>query len=80
MADPKALAAAKKEGGKKGQDLCGMADMGGIRFFHVAIDNANGVLTDFVVTVTPVLVFAVCVDPVRFARRFISHLTRIIGI
>lgn len=40
--DPKAAKAAYKEGGKKGQDLAGMADMGGIRFFHVALENCDG--------------------------------------
>lgn len=40
--DAKTIAAANKEGGKKGQDLIGMADMGGIKFFNVAIDNSQG--------------------------------------
>lgn len=40
--DKKVIAAAFKEGGKKGQDLIGMADMGGIKFFNVAIDQAQG--------------------------------------
>lgn len=40
--DKKEIAAAYKEGGKKGQDLIGMADMGGIKFFNVAIDQAQG--------------------------------------
>lgn len=40
--DKKEIAAAFKEGGKKGQDLIGMADMGGIRFFNVVIDQAQG--------------------------------------
>jgi hypothetical protein len=31
-----------KEGGKKGQDICGLNEMGGVRFFHLALDNAFG--------------------------------------
>jgi len=31
-----------KEGGKKGQDLAGMAEMGGVNFFHLAMDVPNG--------------------------------------
>merc|ERR1712146_438808 len=42
MADDKAKKAALKEGGKKGQDLCGMADMGGVKFFHVAMESPKG--------------------------------------
>eukprot|EP01134_Creolimax_fragrantissima_P002787 CFRG2787T1 len=42
MADAKIVKACIKEGGKKGQDLCGMADMGGINFFNVVIDAADG--------------------------------------
>jgi HMG (high mobility group) box len=38
----KALAAAVKEGGKKGQDLCGMSDMGGMSFFAVAMEDCMG--------------------------------------
>lgn len=38
----KALKAALKEGGKKGQDLAGMSAMGGVKFFSVAIESANG--------------------------------------
>mmetsp|Transcript_22269 Transcript_22269/g.37776 ORF Transcript_22269/g.37776 Transcript_22269/m.37776 type:complete len:184 (+) Transcript_22269:79-630(+) len=41
-ADDKQKKAALKEGGKKGQDLEGMADMGGVQFFHVAMDSPNG--------------------------------------
>lgn len=36
------LKAAKKEGGKKGQDIAGLADMGGVRFFHVSLDSCKG--------------------------------------
>ena len=32
--DAKKLAKAKKEGGKKAQDICGMCDMGGVRALH----------------------------------------------
>jgi hypothetical protein len=31
-----------KEGGKKAQDIAGMADMGGVKFFHLALDTPNG--------------------------------------
>ena len=41
MADEKQKKAALKEGGKKGQDLAGMADFG-IKFFHVAMDTPKG--------------------------------------
>lgn len=36
--------AAKKEGGKKGVDLSGMCDLGGVQFFNVTIESANGLL------------------------------------
>ncbi|GIL92146.1 hypothetical protein Vretimale_12214 [Volvox reticuliferus] len=39
MADPKA---AKKEGGKKGVDLSGMSDLGGVKFFNVTLETPNG--------------------------------------
>lgn len=42
MAKEKQLKAALKEGGKKGQDLAGMSDMGGVKFFSVAVDSASG--------------------------------------
>lgn len=42
MPSEKQLKAATKEGGKKGQDLAGMRDMGGVKFFSVAVDSANG--------------------------------------
>lgn len=38
----KQLKASLKEGGKKGQDLAGMSDMGGVKFFSVAVESANG--------------------------------------
>lgn len=38
----KAEKAAFKEGGKKGQDLAGMSDMGGVKFFSIAIESAGG--------------------------------------
>ncbi|KNC84392.1 hypothetical protein SARC_03385 [Sphaeroforma arctica JP610] len=40
--DAKVVKACIKEGGKKGQDLCGMADLGSINFFNVVIDAAEG--------------------------------------
>lgn len=42
MVSDKQLKASTKEGGKKGQDLIGMSDMGGVKFFSVAVDTANG--------------------------------------
>eukprot|EP00052_Salpingoeca_macrocollata_P014062 m.109954 g.109954 ORF g.109954 m.109954 type:complete len:180 (+) comp19170_c3_seq1:90-629(+) len=41
MAD-KAKKAAAKEGGKKGQDIAGLSDMGGVKFFTLALENCNG--------------------------------------
>uniref|UniRef100_A0A7S0MMF5 Uncharacterized protein n=1 Tax=Cryptomonas curvata TaxID=233186 RepID=A0A7S0MMF5_9CRYP len=41
-ADPKALKAAIKEGGKKGVELAGCADMGGLEFFTTQIESAEG--------------------------------------
>ncbi len=38
----KEIKAAIKEGGKKGQDLAGMSDMGGISFFSVAMEKCLG--------------------------------------
>ncbi|KAI0559736.1 flagellar associated protein [Gracilaria domingensis] len=38
----KQMKASIKEGGKKGQDLAGMSDMGGVKFFSVALDTPNG--------------------------------------
>mmetsp|Transcript_20001 Transcript_20001/g.34464 ORF Transcript_20001/g.34464 Transcript_20001/m.34464 type:complete len:182 (+) Transcript_20001:58-603(+) len=42
VADAKKLAACKKEGGKKGQDLNGVAALGGVCFFNVAVDEPEG--------------------------------------
>lgn len=39
---PKAIEASAKEGGKKGQDLCGMADLGGMHYFCVAMETCKG--------------------------------------
>ena len=38
----KALKAAVKEGGKKAQDVAGVADLGGLDFFATTIDSAKG--------------------------------------
>lgn len=38
----KQLKLAEKEGAKKGQDLSGLEDMGGVHFFHVALENCDG--------------------------------------
>ncbi|CAN8068219.1 unnamed protein product [Agarophyton chilense] len=38
----KQMKASIKEGGKKGQDLAGMSDMGGVKFFSVALESPNG--------------------------------------
>merc|ERR1719326_2748960 len=43
--DAKKLKAAVKEGGKKGQDVAGVADMGGLDFFCTTIDTAEGDMT-----------------------------------
>jgi hypothetical protein len=42
MVDEKAKKAAIKEGGKKGVDLVGVSDMGGVSFFNVAVETPNG--------------------------------------
>eukprot|EP00293_Proteomonas_sulcata_P011809 CAMPEP_0184307926 /NCGR_PEP_ID=MMETSP1049-20130417/16530_1 /TAXON_ID=77928 /ORGANISM="Proteomonas sulcata, Strain CCMP704" /LENGTH=180 /DNA_ID=CAMNT_0026620515 /DNA_START=1 /DNA_END=543 /DNA_ORIENTATION=- len=42
MADPKKLKAAVKEGGKKGVELKGCFEMGGMEFFTTKIDAADG--------------------------------------
>eukprot|EP01126_Amoeba_proteus_P017414 TRINITY_DN18383_c0_g1_i1.p2 TRINITY_DN18383_c0_g1~~TRINITY_DN18383_c0_g1_i1.p2 ORF type:complete len:199 (-),score=33.45 TRINITY_DN18383_c0_g1_i1:73-621(-) len=42
MADQKKLKAAIKEGGKKGVELAGCADMGGLEFFTTQIESAEG--------------------------------------
>mmetsp|Transcript_31950 Transcript_31950/g.77842 ORF Transcript_31950/g.77842 Transcript_31950/m.77842 type:complete len:360 (+) Transcript_31950:111-1190(+) len=36
------LKAVKKEGGKKGQDLIGMSEMGGMKFFCASLDHPDG--------------------------------------
>jgi len=38
----KQIKAADKEGGKKGQDLAGMGDLGGIKFFCVTMEQCEG--------------------------------------
>eukprot|EP00178_Gracilaria_changii_P014719 TRINITY_DN412_c0_g3_i1.p4 TRINITY_DN412_c0_g3~~TRINITY_DN412_c0_g3_i1.p4 ORF type:complete len:215 (+),score=53.45 TRINITY_DN412_c0_g3_i1:87-647(+) len=38
----KQMKASIKEGGKKGQDLAGMSDMGGVKFFSVALESPSG--------------------------------------
>jgi hypothetical protein len=40
--DDKAFKAAEKEGGKKGQDLAGLTDMGGIKFFCLSMEKSEG--------------------------------------
>ncbi|CAG9460852.1 unnamed protein product [Pedinophyceae sp. YPF-701] len=42
MPTDKQIAKATKEGGKKGQDLAGLADMGGVKFFCIALDEPAG--------------------------------------
>lgn len=37
----KQVKAAIKEGGKKGQDISGMNAMGGVKFFHIAVESAG---------------------------------------
>jgi hypothetical protein len=37
----KEVKAAIKEGGKKGQDVAGMNAMGGVKFFHIAVESAG---------------------------------------
>ncbi|KAG2424811.1 hypothetical protein HXX76_014233 [Chlamydomonas incerta] len=41
----KLISVAKKEGGKKGVDIVGMSDMGGVKYFNVVLESANGDLT-----------------------------------
>ncbi|GAB5366412.1 hypothetical protein AAMO2058_001141500 [Amorphochlora amoebiformis] len=38
----KLLKAVRKEGGKKGQDLIGMAEMGGMQYFCASVDKCDG--------------------------------------
>lgn len=40
--EEKLLKAAIKEGGKKGQDICGLNEMGGVKCFHICTDNSFG--------------------------------------
>ena len=40
--NPKLLKKVVKEGGKKAQDIIGMADMGGLKFFCTFIETAEG--------------------------------------
>jgi len=40
--DPKVMKAAVKEGGKKGIDVVGMHEMGGLEFFNVSMDECQG--------------------------------------
>merc|ERR1740117_2003819 len=42
VSDEKKVKAAIKEGGKKGQDISGLSEMGGVSFFHVSMDSAEG--------------------------------------
>jgi len=41
-ADAKLVKTAVKEGGKKGQDIAGLADMGGVKFYHLAMERCEG--------------------------------------
>lgn len=40
--DDKTKKAAIKEGGKKGVDMAGMSDLGGVKFFNLSVDTPNG--------------------------------------
>jgi hypothetical protein len=40
--DDKTKKAAIKEGGKKGVDMSGMSDLGGVKFFNLAVETPNG--------------------------------------
>lgn len=42
--DPKKVKEATKEGGKKGQDLCGMSELGSMRYFATIMENCDGEL------------------------------------
>eukprot|EP00899_Mesostigma_viride_P013942 jgi/Mesvir1/22549/Mv18564-RA.1 len=42
MADPKLLKAAIKEGGKKGIEIAGAADLGGLEFFCTTVETPDG--------------------------------------
>lgn len=40
--DAKLVKAAVKEGGKKGVDISGLSDMGGVKFYHLALESCEG--------------------------------------
>jgi hypothetical protein len=42
MVDDKVKKAAIKEGGKKGVDMAGMSDLGGVKFFNLAVETPEG--------------------------------------
>jgi hypothetical protein len=42
MVDEKLKKAAIKEGGKKGVDMAGMSDLGGVKFFNLSVDTPEG--------------------------------------
>lgn len=42
MPSEKEVKAAVKEGGKKGQDIAGLFDMGGVSFFTLSMEHSNG--------------------------------------
>jgi hypothetical protein len=42
VVDEKKAKACIKEGGKKGQDMAGMAALGGVKFFNLSIESAEG--------------------------------------
>jgi len=42
MVDEKVKKAAIKEGGKKGVDMAGMSDLGGVKFFNLAVETPEG--------------------------------------
>uniref|UniRef100_A0A7S0UNC4 Uncharacterized protein n=1 Tax=Polytomella parva TaxID=51329 RepID=A0A7S0UNC4_9CHLO len=44
MVDDKSIKASKKEGGKKGVDICGMSDLGGVKYFNVSLETCDGSL------------------------------------
>merc|ERR1719453_2541671 len=40
--DPKVAKVVSKEGGKKGSEIAGAADMGGLEFMNVSVDSPEG--------------------------------------
>jgi hypothetical protein len=42
MVDEKLKKAAFKEGGKKGVDMAGMSDLGGVKFFNLSVETPEG--------------------------------------